>query len=67
MEIQAKKKNIREKKLNFRFCVGWIPKKKKQKKVAYTAIIVYDKTNCGKEIPAASSIIEDATLIQKLI
>jgi hypothetical protein len=40
---------------------------KKQKKVAYTAIIVYDETNNGEQIPAASSIIEDATLIQKLI
>ena len=48
MEIQAKKKNIREKKLNFRFFVGWVPKKKKQKKVAYTAIIVYDETNRGE-------------------
>ncbi len=57
MEIQAKKKNMREKKLNFRFFVGWVPKKKKQKKVAYTAIIVYDKTNRGEEIPAAASIL----------
>jgi hypothetical protein len=30
-------------------------------KVAYAAIIVYDKTNRGEEIPAAASIIQDAS------
>jgi len=29
-------------------------------KVAYAAIIIYDKTNRGEEIPAAASIVQDA-------
>ena len=29
-------------------------------KVAYAAIIIYDKINRGEEIPAAASIIQDA-------
>ena len=30
-------------------------------KVAYTAIIIYDKINRGEGIPAAASTIEDAS------
>ena len=30
-------------------------------KVAYAAIIIYDKINRGEEIPAAASIIQDAS------
>jgi hypothetical protein len=30
-------------------------------KVAYAAIIIYDKINRGKEIPAAASIVQDAS------
>jgi len=30
-------------------------------KVAYSAIIIYDKINRGEQIPAAASIIQDAS------
>jgi hypothetical protein len=30
-------------------------------KVAYAAIIIYDKINRGEEIPAAASIVQDAS------
>ena len=36
-------------------------------KVAYAAIIIYDKINRGKEIPAAASIIQDASPNKKLV
>jgi hypothetical protein len=35
-------------------------RRKKMQKVAYAAIIIYDKINRGEEIPAAASIIQDA-------
>ena len=40
-------------------------RKKKMQKVAYAAIIIYDKINRGEEIPAAAST--DASPNSKLI
>ena len=67
MAVKTKKKRFQGENTQLSVFLWGEYRRKKMQKVAYAAIIIYDKINRGEEIPAAASAIQDASPNKKLV